>query len=760
MSSHPSRTKERISHAFATLVLGLCAFLLAPESGAHSQIKIRVFPAHSVVEENGGTQKFTAEIRDNSGDGTVTWALIGAGCVGNACGTLSVTSSHSGVAITYRAPGAVPSPPTVTLLATSAVDPSAKASAAITIAPNAGPVSVTISPMRGGLAARQSLSVTARVTNDVGSAGVTWTASGKDCHRDFCGKFTNVTNNSASYRVPSEPGVYTITATSVVDSGANASATIGVTDLEGVTTYHNGLSRDGTNTREFALSTSLVNTATFGKLFSCQADAPIYTQPLWIPQRMFQGALRNVIVVATQNDSVYAFDADANPCITLWHANLLDSAHGATAGETSVPTALVGRGYGNISPTIGVTGTPVIDPITNAVYVVSKSVNSDTQFFQRLHALDLATGNERVPPQEIGESITVPGTGDASVNGVVAFDPQTELQRSALALYDGVVYVCWASHEDKDPYHGWVIGFSASTLAPIGNRIFNTTPNSVGTPAYSRGGIWMSGGAPAVDSRGFLYFIVANGTFDANAAGGANYGDSLMKMNTAGGLSVADYFTPSDEAFLDAGDADFGSGAATILIDPSGGPNRHLVIGGGKEGNLFLVNRDDMGKFNSASNNVIQTINAGGAIFATPVFWRDNLYIAAGTLQQFTLNPETGMFGGSAVSQTTAIYGYPGATASLSSNGDAEGILWASDSSQYCTPQSNGCGPAVLHAYDATNLAIELWNSSQADGNRDQAGDAVKFTVPTIANGKVYLGTRGNNTTVMGELDAYGLLPN
>jgi hypothetical protein len=690
----------------------------------------------------------------------VTWALTGAGCTGKACGTLSATSSQSAVAITYRAPSTVPSPPRVTLLATSALDPSEKASASITITPSAGPVSVAISPLCGGLAAQQTLAVTATVTNDVGGAGVTWTASGRDCTRVSCGKFTNVTKTSATYRAPSAPGIYAITATSVAFSGATASATIGVTDLAGVTSYHNNLSRDGTNTREFTLTTSLVTSATFGKLLSCQADAPIYTQPLWIPQMAIQGSRRNVIVAATQNDSVYAFDADASPCITLWHANLLDSAHGATAGETSVPTALLGKGYGNISPTVGVTGTPVIDLATNTVYVVSKSVNADTQFFQRLHALDLTTGNERVPPQGIGDSITVLGTGDASVNGVLAFDPRTENQRAGLVLYDGVVYVCWASHEDEDPFHGWVIGFSASSVAPLSNRVFNTTPNSVGTLTYSRGGVWMSGGAPAIDSHGYLYFITGNGTFDANTAGGANYGDSLMKLRTTGGLSVADYFTPSDEAVLDAGDADFGSGAATILIDPSGGPNPHLVIGGGKEGTLFLVNRDDMGKFNSTSNNVVQTINAGAAIFATPVFWQDNLYVAAEALQQFTFHPVTGMFSGSAASQTTAIYGYPGATASLSSNGATEGILWASDSSQYCTPQSHGCGPAVLHAYDATNLAIELWNSSQAEGNRDQAGDAVKFTVPTIANGKVYLGTRGNNTTVLGELDAYGLLPN
>jgi hypothetical protein len=839
------------------LVLWFWVFPGARESSAQSRITVSVSPSTANVQANIGTQKFSATVRRDSRNRGVTWALTGTGCSGSTCGTLSATSSASGVAITYRAPSTVPNPskvtltatsvsntakkatatitvtapvsvtisptsasvnvstakpftatvtndpanhgvtwaltqsgaactsscgtlsgqtatsvtytapasvpanPSITLTATSALDTSKKASATITVTSSAGTVSVTITPKRGGLAIGQTLAVTATVTNDVGSAGVTWSASGNGCSGTSCGTFTNVTKTSATYTAPSGAGSYTITATSVASHGASASAPIGVTNLAGMTTYHNDLLRDGTNTSEYALTSSLVTTATFGKLFSCQADGAIYTQPLWMPLVTINKAPHNVIIVATQNDSVYAFDADASPCVTLWHANLLDSAHGGTTGETSVPTTLIGNGDGDISPIVGVTGTPVIDPTTNTIYVVSKSVNASTQFFQRLHALDLTTGNDKVTPQSISSSITVPGTGDGSVSGVLAFDPRNENARSGLVLYNSVVYVSWASHEDHDPYHGWVIGFSASTLAPVPNAIFNTTPNSVGTPTYSRGGVWMGGGAPAVDSSGHLYFITGNGTFNANTVGGTNYGDSLMKLSTTGGLSVADYFTPSDEATLDANDTDFGSGAATILIDPSGGPNPHLVIGGGKEGNLFLVNRDNMGKFNSSKNSVVQTINAGNRIFATPVFWQNNLYVApVGALEQYAFNTTTGMFGGSASSQTTATFGFPGATPSLSSNGTTNGIIWASDNSQYCTPQSPGCGPAVLHAYNATNLATELWNSSQAAGIRDQAGDAVKFTVPTVANGKVYLGTRGNNSTVPGELEVYGMLPN
>jgi hypothetical protein len=426
----------------------------------------------------------------------------------------------------------------------------------------------------------------------------------------------------------------------------------------------------------------------------------------------------------------------------------------------------VGSGFGDITPEVGVTGTPVIDNPPTTLYVVSKSVIvSGPTFFQRLHAIDITTGSERPSsPKNIDSSISVAGTAPDSTNGRVAFNPRTENQRPALALYNGVVYVSWASHEDKDPYHGWLIGFSASNLAIV--SIFNTTPNQVGTASYARGGIWMSGGAPAVDSNGYLYCITGNGTFDANV-GGSNYGDSILKFNTTSGLTVADYFTPLNQASLDANDADFGGGAATILVDePSSLNHPHLVVGGGKNSTLFVMNRDSLGKFSGSTNNVVQTINPGNRIFATPVFWQGNLYLAAvhTPMQQFVFSTSTGQFAGSPSSVSDGTYGFPGSTPSLSSNGSSNAILWALENTNYCTTQSPGCGPAVLHAYDATNLATELWNSSQDSGNA--AGNAVKFTVPTIANGKVYVGTRGNNiggttssTSVPGELDVYGLLP-
>jgi hypothetical protein len=745
-------------------VLLLLGLVFVPQISAQSRITVAVTPTTASVQAGGGSQQFTATVRDDRHNRGVRWTLYGAGCSGSPCGTLSATTSASGTPITYTAPPITPSPATVVLTATSVSNSAKRVSASITVMGSSAALSVAISPKRGSLTVTQKLPVAATVQNDIAAAGVAWSASGPTCSGTSCGTFVNATSSSATYIAPATPGIYSVTATSVADVTKSSSNSIGVTDLPGVLTYHNNLSRDGTNTHEFALTPSNVNTSTFGKLFSCQTDGAIYAQPLWIPNLTAAGSSHNVIIVATQHESLYAFDADAMPCMTLWHANLIDSTHGGTSGETSVPSAgagaLVGSGYGDISPEIGITGTPVIDPTTNTLYVVSKSVNASTQFFQRLHAIDLTTGNERVTPYSIDSSISVPGTGDGSVAGQVAFDPRNENQRPGLVLFHGVVYVAWASHEDHDPYHGWVIGFNSSTLARVANAAFNSTPNQVGTLSYSRGGIWMGGGAPAVDSAGNLFFITGNGTFDANT-GGSNYGDSVVKLSTANGLSVADYFTPLDQASLDANDTDFGSGAATILVDQPAGPVTHLVIGGGKQGILFLLNRDNLGKFSSSTNNVVETVNLGNPIFATPVFWQNNLYVAGvGTLKQFVFNSTIGKFNGAPYSQSSTSYRFPGATPSVSSNGASNGIIWALDNGLYCTPQSPGCGATVLHAYDATNLTTELWNSSQAAANRDLAGHAVKFTAPTVANGKVYVGTRGNDSAVLGELDVYGLLPN
>jgi uncharacterized repeat protein (TIGR01451 family) len=618
----------------------------------------------------------------------------------------------------------------------------------------AAPVSVTISPKRAGITTGQTLTFSASVTGSANTA-VSWEVD------TLPGGNSNVGTMDATgkYTPPPTGAAHTVTARSQADTTKTASANLGVTDLPGVFTYHNNLSRDGTNVQEYALTAANVNTSTFGKLFSCAVDGAVYAQPLWAGNLTIGSAKHNVIYVATQHESLYAFDADSNasPCVPLWHANLIDAAHGGTAGETSVPSGhiggLVGNGYGDIEAEVGITGTPVIDPSTNTLYVVSKSVNASTQFFQRLHALDLATGNEKLNSNEpVLISASVPGNGDGSSGGTVAFDTRNQHQRPGLALVNGVIYVAWASHEDHDPYHGWVIGYNASTVAQVPGAVFNTTPNHVGTVSYSRGGIWMGGGAPAADASYNLYFITGNGTYD----GLNNFGDSILRLSTSSGLSAMDWFTPNDQAMLDQNDTDLGSGASTILVDLPSAPVHQLLIGGGKEGTLYLLDRTKLGHFTPTNSGVVQSFPASNGIFATPAFWQNNLYYAADgdTLKMFTLDPVLGLFtpiaGPSATSHSSNSFGFPGSTPSVSASGVANGIVWALDNSQYGFPAGTN-GPAVLHAYDATNLTGELWNSNQETGNG--AGNAVKFTVPTVANGKVYIGTRT-------ELDVYGLKPN
>ena len=727
---------------------------------------VSLSPTTASLQAPGGAQQFTATVTTNQQNQNVTWTLSGSGCNAATCGTLSATSSASGVPITYTAPPAVPNPAMVTLTATSDASSASTAQATITLsAPVPTNISVSISPKQAGIASGQSLPLTATLQNDTTNSGVTWSASSSSCSASACGTFTAGTSTTAAYVAPAAGGVYTITATSVVDVTKSASITVGVTDLPGVLTFHNNLSRDGTNTHEFVLTTSNVTTATFGKLFSCQADGAIYTQPLWIPQRSVGGAPHNVIVVATQHDSLYAFDADASPCATLWHVNLLDSAHGGSASETTVPAGstgfFVGEGAGDITPEVGVTGTPVIDQSSNTLYVVSKSVipagtPAASTFYQRLHAIDITTGMEKT-----GSPVTItgttPGTGDGGT--MVTFRARQQNQRPGLALVNGVVYVAWASHEDVPTYYGWIMGFNASTLAQT--ALLNVTPN------VGYGGIWMGGGAPAADSSDNLYLITGNGAFDKTSPSAPNndYGDSFLKLTS--GLTVSQYFTPTDYMTDQANDQDFGAGGAALLVDQPNGPVLHLVIGGGKDGYLYLLNRDSMGGLGDA--NAWQRFKFGSGIFATGAFWNNTFYMAGvgGHLQAVPFNSSTGMFNTGNVSQSAASFGFPGSTPSVSASGTTNGIVWALDQGNYCTPgdHPHGCGPVVLHAYDATNLAIELWNSTMGTGNA--AGNAVKFTVPTVANGKVYVGTRGNNTggvgsstSSPGELDVYGLLPN
>jgi hypothetical protein len=611
---------------------------------------------------------------------------------------------------------------------------------------------MSVSPKRAAITRWQTQQFTATVP---GGGAATWSVDGIAAGNNTVGTISS----SGLYTPGTAVGAHTAVATSVANSSQSGSAAVAFTDLAGMYTHHNDLARDGANLHEYALTTASVNTTSFGKLFSCSADGAIYGQPLWVANLTVNGTKHNVVFVATQHDSLFAFDADASPCVTLWTVSLIDTSHGGLGGETTVPAGvtghIVGSGIGDITPEVGVTGTPVIDPSSGTLYVVSKSVNSaQTVFYQRLHAIDLTTGSEKT-----GSPVTIAGTYPGSGDGgtTVTFSPRLQLQRAGLSLVNGVVSIAWASHEDAGAYYGWIMGYTYNG-ALTQSSVLNVTPNG------TLGGIWMSGGAMAADSNNYLYVLTGNGTFDA---ANNNYGDSLLRLT--GSLAVSQYFTPTNQLAFEQNDVDFGAGGAAVLADlPAGSPHTHLVIGGGKDGSLYILDRDLLG--GNADANAVQKLSLGHGIFATGAFWNNNFYIAAagGPLSAYALNGSTAQFGVSPSASSSTVYQWPGGTPSVSAAGAQNGIVWILGTNPYCTNQSTACGPAVLHAYNAinaTNVMTELWNSAMVSG--DAAGNAVKFTVPTIANGKVYVGTRGNNTggaygstSVSGELDVYGLKPN
>jgi hypothetical protein len=603
-------------------------------------------------------------------------------------------------------------------------------------------ISVAVTSPTFGLTLSQSVTLTATVANDSSNSGVTWSVSGSSCSGSACGTLSAATATTVKYTAPTTGGAYLVTATSVANVTKSASATIGVTDLAGVYTYRNDLTRSSINSKEYVLTPSNVNKSSFGKLFSCTVDGSVYAQPLWVANVAIGGGTHNIVIVATQHDSVYVFDADngnGTSCTQYWEASMLTSAYGAGSGATPVPSADTGE-TGDIPNEIGITSTPVIDPATNYLYVVSKTKEGG-QYFQRLHRLILATGAETSgAPVVLAASVS--GSGDGSSGGTLPYIAMRQNQRPGLALLNGSVYMASGSHGDNQPWHGWVLGYDAAALTLTGK--FCSTPNTNG------GGIWMSGSAPTIDSNNFMYVIASNGTYN----GTTEFGDTFLKLNTSGGLSLADWFTPDDQATLNADNGDLGAGGAITLLDSVSGPHPHLLIGGGKEGVLYLLDRDNMGKYNASNNSAaVQTwsLSASG-ISSTGEFWQNTFYIGGvnAPLTAFAFDTVKGQFNAVPSSQSTASFAFPGLTPAISAAGTSNAILWAVDSSASGT---NGAatGPAVLYAYDPTNLSNEFWDSSQASGNRDQAANAVKFAVPTVANGRVYIGAAG-------QLNAYGLL--
>jgi hypothetical protein len=442
--------------------------------------------------------------------------------------------------------------------------------------------------------------------------------------------------------------------------------------------------------------------------------------------------MRNIIVVATAKDTVFAFDADANPCVQLWKTNLIPAGQEAvSAPNFDIPTD-------DISPFIGITGTPVIDASSGTVYVVaeSRTPSFDAIYDERLYALDLATGQPKIQPSGI------PFVADSSAGAT--FDPLLENQRAALLLDNGRVYIAFGSHHGLGNYHGWLFSYDASTLQQ--NSVLNVTPRSL------HGGIWQSGGGPSADSNHNVYVTTGNGPFDVNL-GSNDYGDSFLRLNTGGILSVADYFSPCDQQTLSATSQEIGSSAPVLLPDSAGSSSQpHLMIGGGKNGSLYVLNRDNLGAYSYPcpdSPNRVQVVPGDSSIFSTPLFWNNFIYIAAGNGKLKALPMNGGVLNSVPVaSQSSEILGPQGATPVVSSNQANNAIIWLTDSSgAHVAPNA----PAVLRAFDANDLSNEIYNSGML-ASRDAAGLAVRFTVPTVANGKVYMGTQG-------ELDVYGLLP-
>ena len=588
-------------------------------------------------------------------------------------------------------------------------------------------ITVSLSPVRGGVTLTQPFHLTANVENDSSSSGVTWSSTG--------GILSKQTATSATFTATAA-GAYTITATSKADATRSAVATVGVTGLAGVTTWRNDRAHSGVNSQEYTLTPQNVVSSKFGKLFSCPMDGWVFAQPLWMANVHIRGVRHNVVFIATENDSLYAFDADGPGCKTVWSSQSVNLIPG---DEKIAPLDDLEYDSISLGPATGITGTPVIDPSSQTIYLVALTENETTgTIIQRLHAIDITTGRER-PRSPVMIASSVRGTGYDNVNGTITFFAKMQKQRAALLLLNGIVYVCWGGYNNTDFYHGWLMGYDASTLAQV--RVLNDTIDG------GRGGIWMSGASPLADSQGNIYLITGNGDFNADHPGGRNYGDSFLKLSTSGGLSVSDWFTPFDQMELAEKDLDLGTGGGAILPDQARGPFPHLLLGCSKSGKLYVLNRDHLGHYNSQSNSqIVQSFVVDkNEIYATPLFWQNALYVTAdiGPLKAFRFSTVTDQFETEPFSTSSQRYVYPGVVPVLSAAGTNHAIVWAIDPAT----------PGVLHAYDPSNLNTEFWNSSQAANNRDQAGTGVKFTVPTVANGKVYIGTKT-------ELDVYGLLPN
>ncbi len=647
----------------------------------------------SVQLAEGATQQFTATFQGVS-NGGATWSVDGTNGGDASVGTVTAAGL-------YTAPA---QPGSHTITATSTTNATLSASAAITVS------ALTIAPTAATVLPSATLQFTATAQGSTSS--VNWSVDGTAGGNSQVGTITP----NGLYTAPFATSAHSIAASLTSNPTVVAKSAITVINSSpgAVLTYHNDDARDGAFTSETTLTPLNVNSATFGKLFTYTVDGQVYAQPLYLPQVSISGVKHNVVFVATEANSVFAFDASGSQSTPLWSVNL------------GVPVPK--NDQEGVSPQLGITSTPVIDITTGTMYVLAETTSGPFT----LHALDVTTGKEKFGgPVVVTGSVS--GTGWDSVGGSISLESSC-YQRTSLALNPATnaIYLGFGHCN-----HGWLLAHDKTTLKQT--AIFNDTPDGAG------GGLWGGGGAPAInDQTGDVFLITGVDQNDPSSG----YNDAFLRL-TSSSLAVADFFQPDNEAFLRANDADLGSGSAILMPDNTSS-TPHEIVGGGKDGRIFVVNRDNLGSFNPTVNNVIETVQTGvqqfDNIFSTPVYWNGYVYYhcEADVLQAFSWS--NGMLSMQPTSMGNVVYSVHGATSSLSANGSTNGIVWEIENSNY----GNG-GPSVLHAYDATNVATELYNSSQA-GSRDTAGLALKFTVPTIAGGKVFVPTAN-------ELDIYGLLP-
>jgi hypothetical protein len=510
-----------------------------------------------------------------------------------------------------------------------------------------------------------------------------------------------------------------------------------------VLTQRGDISRSGVNSSETVLTPANVNSTQFGKLFAQTIDGYAYAQPLYMPNVTINGVTHNVLFVVTEHDSVYAFDADSNTganTLPLWQITLLDSAHGAAPGASTVPNQ--DTDSGDLVPEIGITSTPVIDPSTGTIYVEGKT-NENGGYVQRLHALDITTGAEKFGGPAV-LAASVPGTGNGSSGGVLNFDPLWQLQRTGLLLLNGIIYMGFGSHGDMGPWHGWILAYNAATLQQTG--AFCTSANGTGAGIWSAGeGMVADVTDPVNHPYGRLFVPTGNGSFNAATpyTNAMSYGDTVIAFDlTNGALTVTDSFTPFNQDNLSSEDQDVASGGALILPDQTTGP-KHLLIQVGKQGTIYVINRDNLGGFNASTDNVVEEVTGQtNGLWSTPTFFNNGIYMWGTNDDMKAFSFENGVLTNGHFTSSNESAGYPGPTTVASSNGTTNGIIWTIEADT---------DPEILRAYDPTDLDNLLYASNQ-NAARDNPGPHVKFVVPTIANGKVYVASQ----TL---LNVYGLLP-